>query len=30
LQYTMYDEFNGTSSHASDNNTLYLLLWLAG
>jgi hypothetical protein len=30
LQYTMYNEFNGTSSHASDNNMLYLLLWLAG
>jgi hypothetical protein len=30
LQYTMYSEFNGTSDHASDNNTLYLLLWLAG
>lgn len=30
LQYTLYDEFNGTGSHASDNNTLYLLLWLAG
>jgi hypothetical protein len=30
LQYTAYDQFNGTSAHASDNNTLYLLLWLAG
>jgi len=30
LQYTMYTEFNGTSDHTSDNNTLYLLLWLAG
>lgn len=29
LQYTAYTEFNGTSSHASDNNTLYALLWLA-
>jgi hypothetical protein len=29
LQYTAYDEFNGTNAHASDNNTLYLLLWLA-
>jgi len=29
LQYTAYDQFNGTSAHASDNNTLYLLLWLA-
>ncbi len=24
LQYTFYTKFNGTSSHASDNNTLYL------
>lgn len=30
LQYTMYTEFNGTSDHASDNNTLFLLLWIAG
>ena len=30
LQYTAYAEFNGTSAHASDNNTLFLLLWLAG
>jgi hypothetical protein len=30
LQYTAYDQFNGTSAHASDNNTLFLLLWLAG
>ena len=30
LQYTAYDKFNGTSSHAGDNNTLYLLLWIAG
>jgi hypothetical protein len=30
LQYTAYSEFNGTSAGASDNNTLYLLLWLAG
>jgi len=30
LQYTAYTEFNGTSVGASDNNTLYLLLWLAG
>jgi hypothetical protein len=29
LQYTAYDQFNGTSAHASDNNTLFLLLWLA-
>jgi hypothetical protein len=30
LQYTAYTEFDGASSHASDNNTLYLLLWIAG
>jgi hypothetical protein len=30
LQYTAYTEFDGTSLHASDNNSLYLLLWLAG
>lgn len=30
LQYTAYSEFNGTSLGASDNNTLYVLLWLAG
>lgn len=30
LQYTAYTEFDGTSAHASDNNTLYLLLWVAG
>ena len=30
LQYTMYTEFNGTGINASDNNTLYLLLWIAG
>jgi hypothetical protein len=30
LQYTAYTEFNGTSVGASNNNTLYLLLWLAG
>jgi hypothetical protein len=29
LQYTWYDEFNGTSVGASDNNTLYLYLWMA-
>ena len=29
LQYTAYDEFDGTSAHASANNTLFLLLWLA-
>ena len=30
LQYTMYNKFNGTSVNASDNNTLFLLLWVAG
>ena len=30
LQYTMYNKFNGTSVNASDNNTLFLLLWIAG
>jgi hypothetical protein len=30
LQYTAYTELDGTSAHASANNTLYLLLWLAG
>lgn len=30
LQYTAYTKFDGTSSHASDNNTLFLLLWIAG
>lgn len=30
LQYTVYDEFNGTDVHASTNDTLFLLLWLAG
>jgi hypothetical protein len=29
LQYTAYTEFNGTSAGASDNNTLYLYLWMA-
>jgi len=29
LQYTGYTEFEGTSSHASDNNTLMLHLWMA-
>ncbi len=28
LQYTAYGKFNGTSTNASDNNTLYLLGWL--
>jgi hypothetical protein len=30
LQYTAYTKFNGSSAHASGNNTLYLLLWIAG
>ena len=29
LQYTAYTEFNGTNAGASNNNTLYVLLWLA-
>ena len=29
LQYTWYDEVNGTSVGASSNNTLFLYLWLA-
>ena len=29
LQYMGYTEFDGTSSHASDNNTIFLNLWLA-
>ena len=29
LQYTAYTEFNGTSAGASENNTLYLYLWMA-
>lgn len=29
LQYTAYTQFDGTTSHASDNNTLMLNLWLA-
>ncbi len=29
LQYTWYNEFNGTSVGASANNTLFLYLWLA-
>jgi hypothetical protein len=28
-QYVFYTQFNGTSSHASDNDGLYLNLWLA-
>jgi hypothetical protein len=30
LQYTAYTKFDGSTSHASDNNTLFLLLWIAG
>ena len=30
LQYTMYNKFDGNSVNAADNNTLFLLLWLAG
>jgi len=30
LQYTAYTKFDGTSTHASDNNTLLLNLWVAG
>ncbi len=29
LQYTAYTDFNGSRLHASDNNTLFLLLWIA-
>jgi hypothetical protein len=29
LQYTWYDEFNGTNVGASANNTLFLYLWMA-
>jgi hypothetical protein len=29
LQYTAYTEFGGTSAGASENNTLYLYLWMA-
>lgn len=29
LQYVGYTEFDGTSNHASDNNTIFLNLWLA-
>ena len=29
LQYTWYDQFDGTTSGASKNNTLFLHLWLA-
>jgi hypothetical protein len=30
VQYTAYNQFNGTSSHASDNNTLLFFLQVAG
>ena len=29
LQYVAYTEFDGTTAHASDNNTIYLNLWLS-
>jgi hypothetical protein len=29
LQYTWYEKFNGTSAGASNNNTLFLYLWMA-
>lgn len=29
LQYTAYDEFDGSTTNASGNNTLFLLLWIA-
>ena len=29
LQYVAYSKFDGTSSHASDHNTIFLNLWLA-
>jgi hypothetical protein len=29
LQYVAYNKFNGTSAHASDNNTIFLNLWMA-
>lgn len=29
LQYTMYNKFDGTSSHAGDNDTTYLFAWFA-
>jgi hypothetical protein len=29
LQYTFYDRFDGARDRASDNNTLFLMLWLA-
>jgi len=30
LQYTMYNKFDGSTANASDNNTLFLVLWIAG
>jgi hypothetical protein len=30
LQYTAYSQFNGTSAHASDNNTLFIYFQVAG
>ena len=30
LQYTMYNKFDGTTVDASNDNTLFLLLWIAG
>jgi hypothetical protein len=29
IQYVIYNRFNGTHSHASDNNTLYVESWIA-
>lgn len=29
IQYVIYNRFNGTDQHASDNNTLYLESWIA-
>ncbi len=29
LQYTNYNQFNGMSAHASDNNTLFFNIWMA-
>jgi len=29
LQYTYYNEFDGDTVHAHDNNTLFLYAWLA-
>jgi len=30
LEYTMYNKFDGSTTNASDNNILFLLLWIAG